>query len=44
MPYLLLFMALMSVYAGILIIQEIFKIKRKQYNDSSNESFNEKQY
>jgi len=42
MPYLLLFMALLSVYAGILIIQEIFRIKRKQYNDSSNKSSNRK--
>jgi len=42
MPYLLLFMALLSVYAGILIIQEIFRIKRRQYNDSSDKSFNKK--
>ena len=42
MPYLLLFMALLSVYAGILIIQEILRVKRRQYNDSSNESFNKK--
>jgi len=42
MPYLLLFMALLSVYAGILIIQEIFRMKRRQYNDSNNKSFNKK--
>ena len=39
-PYLLLFMALLSIFAGILIIKEIFRIKRRQYNDSSSESFN----
>jgi nitrogen fixation-related uncharacterized protein len=44
MPYLLLFMAFLSIFAGILIIQEILRIKGKQYNDSSNKSFNTKQH
>ena len=41
-PYLLLFMALLSVFAGILIIQEIFRVKRRQYDDSNNKSSNKK--
>jgi len=41
-PYLLLFMALLSVFAGILIIKEILRIKGGYYNDSSDKSFNKK--
>ncbi len=38
-PLLLLFMALLSVFAGILIVREIFRMKRRRYNDSNNKSF-----
>jgi hypothetical protein len=41
-PLLLLFMALLSTYVGILIIREIFRIKRRQYYDSNNRPSNKR--
>jgi len=38
-PLLLLFMALLSVFAGILIVREIFRAKWRRYDDSNNKSF-----
>jgi|TARA_R100001530_G_scaffold31193_1_gene24547 hypothetical protein len=41
-PLLLLFMALLSVYAGILIVREILRAKWRMYDDSNNKSSDRK--
>ena len=41
-PLLLLFMDLLSVFAGILIVREILREKWRSYDDSNNKSFDRK--